>query len=51
MKNSDFAKMVKGLEKKEGYSKEAATKTAAKIGDEKYGVKGMAKKSAAARKK
>lgn len=46
---SKFSEMVKSLEKREGYSKEVATKTAAKIGRERYGAKGMAEKAAAAR--
>lgn len=45
---SKFSELVAKLEKK-GYSKDYATKIAAKVGDEKYGKEGMAKKSAAAR--
>ncbi len=48
---SKFSEMVKSLENREGYSKEVATKTAAKIGREKYGAKGMAEKAAASRGK
>ncbi len=48
---SKFGEMVKNLEKREGYSKEVATKTAAKTGRAKYGAKGMAEKAAAARGK
>ncbi|MDA8119117.1 MAG: hypothetical protein M0Z85_03515 [Gammaproteobacteria bacterium] len=48
---SKFSKMVKNLQEREGYSKEVATKTAAKIGREKYGAKGMAEKAAASRGK
>ncbi len=52
MPESNFKKMVKHLEEgKKHYSKEAATKIAAKIGREKFGAEGMAKKAAAARKK
>jgi hypothetical protein len=46
---SKFQKFVKKLQA-EGYSKESATKIAAKEGDKKYGVEGMAEKSAEARK-
>jgi hypothetical protein len=45
---SAFSQFVGKLEKK-GYSKDSATKIAAKVGDEKYGKSGMAKKAAAAR--
>ena len=48
---SKFSEMVKNLQEREGYSKEVATKTAAKIGREKYGAKGMAEKAAASRGK
>ena len=41
--------MVKKLEKREGYSKEVATKTAAKIGRETIGAHEMAKRAAASR--
>jgi hypothetical protein len=46
---SKFSKMVENLQEREGYSKEVATKTAAKIGREKCGAKGMAEKAAEAR--
>lgn len=46
---SAFKILVRKLMKK-GYSKEYATKVAAKVGREKYGAHEMAMKSAAARK-
>ena len=46
--DSKFSTFVSHLEKK-GYSKNYATKVAAKVGREKYGAKAMGKKSAAAR--
>lgn len=46
---SKFSKFVRKLQE-EGYSKESATKIAAKEGDKKYGVEEMAEKSAEARK-
>lgn len=46
---SAFDKLVGKLEDK-GHSAEGARKIAASIGDKKYGVEGMAKKAAAARK-
>lgn len=53
--NSKFSEMVEKLEHRKSkngkqYGKEAATKIAAKIGREKFGAEGMAKKAAAARK-
>ncbi|MDE2105119.1 MAG: hypothetical protein KGL39_48270 [Patescibacteria group bacterium] len=48
---SKFKIMENKLEKKDGYSEESATKIAAKIGREKYGAEGMAKKVAASRKR
>jgi hypothetical protein len=47
---SKFSKLVSKLREK-GYSKESATKIAAKIGDEKYGAHEMAVKSAESREK
>lgn len=46
--DSKFSEFVEKLEKK-GYSKDYATKIAAKVGREKFGTEGMAKKAAAAR--
>ena len=46
---SKFQKLVEKLEAK-GYSHAAATRIAASAGDKKYGVEGMARKAAAARK-
>jgi hypothetical protein len=48
---SKFSKLSGKIQKKEGYSKAEADATAAMIGREKYGKKGMAKKAAAGRKK
>lgn len=47
---SKFSELRDKIEKREGYSKEAATKTAAAIGRAKYGAKGMTEKAAAARR-
>ena len=47
---SKFSKFAEKL-RAQGYSKESARKIAAKVGDEKYGKKAMAEKSAEARKK
>ena len=47
--DSKFGELVGKLERK-GYSKDYATKVAAKAGREKYGAKAMAKKAAAARR-
>lgn len=44
---SAFDKLAGNIERKEGYSKEAADATAAKIGREKYGKEGMEKKAEA----
>jgi len=49
-KQSNFSKMRSKLKRK-GYSHSSATKIAASAGIKKYGKKGMAKKSAAARKR
>lgn len=46
---SKFSKFTAKL-RAEGYSKESARKIAAKAGDRKYGVEGMAEKSEEARK-
>lgn len=48
-KDSKFSQMVEKLEKKEGYSKEVATKTAAKIGRASIGAHEMAERAAASR--
>lgn len=48
-KDGPFQEMVEKLEKREGYSKEVATKTAAKIGREKLGQAEMTRRSVAAR--
>ncbi|MEL5850086.1 MAG: hypothetical protein U7M05_12105 [Candidatus Igneacidithiobacillus chanchocoensis] len=42
---SKFKKFVRKLQS-EGYSKESATKIAAKVGDKKYGAEEMARKAA-----
>lgn len=46
---SKFFKFVAKL-RGEGYSKESATKIAAKVGDDKYGAEEMARKSAESRR-
>ena len=52
MKMSNFKKMTMSLEKKgKGMGAEEAKAVAAKIGREKYGAKGMAKKAALGRKR
>lgn len=51
MAESKFNKLSSKIQKKEGYTKEQADATAAKIGMEKFGKKGMAKKAAAGKKK
>lgn len=48
-KDSKFSQMVEKLEKKEGYSKEVATETAAKIGRASIGAHEMAERAAASR--
>lgn len=50
MKLSKFKKLQMSLERK-GYSKDAAGAIAYKIGVQKYGKKGMAKKAALGRKR
>jgi hypothetical protein len=49
MAESKFNKMSAKIQKKEGYSKQEADATAAKIGREKYGAAGMEKKATAGR--
>lgn len=51
MAESKFKKLQGKIERKEGYSKERAGAIAASIGRKKYGAAGMAKKSAAGRRK
>jgi hypothetical protein len=46
---SKFSKFVSKL-RSEGYSKESARKIAAAVGDKKYGVQEMARRSAESRK-
>ncbi len=48
---SKFSKLSSKIQAKEGLSKSSGDKIAAAIGMKKYGAKGMAAKSAAARKK
>jgi len=48
---SKFSKLVGKIRQKEGYSKEAAQKTAAAIGDRKIGKEEMARKAAASRER
>lgn len=48
---SKFSKLSSKIEKKEGISKGRSDAIAAKIGREKYGKKGMAKKAAEGRRK
>lgn len=47
---SKFGKLVGKIKRKEGYSDEAARKTAAAIGRKKYGKEGMARKAQEGRK-
>lgn len=47
---SKFSKLSKKIQGKENISEERADAIAAKIDQKKYGVKGMAKKAAAAKK-
>lgn len=51
MAESKFKKLSGKIQRKEGYTKAEADATAAKIGREKYGKAGMARKAAAGRRK
>lgn len=49
MAESNFKKLSNKIQRKEGYSKQEADATAAKIGRAKFGKAGMARKAAAGR--